>query len=77
MPKRRHEVAGFYRHLHMHHPGDPDCQHAYLNETAAREVCAVCGHKRVWVPSHERGDTRRGYVTKTTGRTPTLLRDGR
>jgi hypothetical protein len=71
LPKRRHEVAGYYANSHKH--GDPTCvrlpivgceRAVYAAETPNLEVCLICGHRRWWVQDHERGDASLGYVTK-------------
>lgn len=71
LPKRRHEVGGYYANSHKH--GDPTCvrlpiigceKATYAAETPNLEVCLICGHRRWWVKDHERGDASLGFVTK-------------
>jgi hypothetical protein len=63
-PRRRHGASGHWAHLRRWFPGAPRCGHRWVAEAANRQVCAACGHKRVWRPEHERGDARMGRVTK-------------
>lgn len=64
IPRRRHEVAGHWKQSRI--KGTPNCEHAYVDETPKRQVCAVpgCGHKRWFVNEFARGDARLGWVTK-------------
>jgi hypothetical protein len=58
---RRHQVRGFFRHLHK----VEGCDHAFpMVPTDGKWVCATCGTTRVWVKEHERGDAAKGYATK-------------
>lgn len=58
---RRHQVRGFFRHLHRVH----GCEHDYpLTPNENRWTCRRCGTVRVWVEAHERGDAGKGYRTK-------------
>ena len=73
IPRRRHEVTGHW--CNSHKVGDPTCKHdpivgcqraVYVAETENMELCLVCGHRRWWRATHERGDAQIGYVTKDT-----------
>jgi hypothetical protein len=59
---RRHQVRGFFRHLHK----VDGCEHDYplASDERGRWVCRTCGTTRVWVHDHERGDASKGYITK-------------
>ena len=58
---RRHEVRGFFRHLHRVR----DCEHNFLaDDRPDHWTCQHCGTVRVWVHSHLRGDASKGFVTK-------------
>lgn len=51
----RHEVAGHY--CESHRVGDPNCHHVFTAQSNTREVCLLCGSKRWWRKSHERGNS--------------------
>ena len=58
---RRHEVRGFFRHLHRVR----GCEHNFLeDDRPGHWTCQHCGTVRVWVHSHLRGDASKGFVTK-------------
>jgi hypothetical protein len=65
IPRRLHEVSG---HWKMRKPTGVQvtCDHAYVEETPSRLVCAVpgCGHLKWWTNNFMRGDARVGIILK-------------
>ena len=60
LPRARHGVDGHWAERHL----DPTCDHVDVSETPTRYRCLFCRRARYWVPWHERGDSKVGYVTK-------------
>ncbi|CAM6053397.1 unnamed protein product [Sphagnum tenellum] len=65
IPRRRHEVMGHFRRQPQTE-AQLMCDHAYVNETPARQICAIpgCGHRRTWINEYMRGDATVGVVLK-------------
>lgn len=60
----RHEVAGHY--CESHRVGDPNCHHVFTAQSNTREVCLLCGSKRWWRKSHERGNSAFGVKERAS-----------
>jgi hypothetical protein len=58
--RRAHDVRGHWRRHWMHRPAT-FCEHRW--EAHGNDVsCPLCGGKRIWIPSHQRGDASLGFV---------------
>jgi len=62
IPRRRHEVSGYWSE--RHDSGDPSCDHVWVDVTATRQTCDICGRRQWWTKNYARGDAERGFVTK-------------
>lgn len=64
--KKRHEVRGFWRNDWRHPPSsacNPHLWSFFDKDNPNRIECSQCHGRQSYVPKHERGDSRLGYVT--------------
>lgn len=61
MHRRAHEVRGHWRN-DWRHPRTPGCDHDWINHNEHALKCRHCSGRRLWIPAHQRGNDRIGFV---------------